>query len=121
MSFDAINALDELLLGALLLIPPAVFLAFFARRGHRTLVAAPGLLSFALFSLAFAHLHLADASASEFTQWAYCIGLAVAALLIPLSVLNLRNRWFWLAHLITVAGILWSFLIGSLLLVRDSM
>ncbi|KAF1710665.1 hypothetical protein CSC70_08430 [Pseudoxanthomonas kalamensis DSM 18571] len=121
MDFDAISALDELLLGACLLLLPAVFLAFFAHHGRRTLVAAPGLLSFVFFSLTFAHLHLADASASEFTQWAYCIGLAVAALLIPLSVLNLRNRWLGFIHLITAAGILWSLLIGSLLLVRDSM
>ncbi len=121
MDIDAISALDELLLGAVLLLPGAALLACFARHGRRTLVAAPGLLSFFLFFLAFAHLHLASARASEFTTWAYAIGLAIVALLIPLSILSLRNRWLGLIHIVTATGILWSFIIGSLLLVRDSL
>ncbi len=120
MDFDAISALEELALGAFLLLAPAAVLAFCARHGRRLLAAAPGLLSFSLFCFAFAHLHLASASASESIQWAYCIGLVVAVLLIPSSVLSLRNRWLGLVHLATVAGILWSFFVGAMLLARDS-
>jgi len=120
MDLDAISALEELALGACLLLAPAALLAFGTRHGRRILAAAPGLLSFSLFSFAFAHLHLASASASKPVQWAYCIGIITAVLLIPSSILSLRNRWVGLVHLGTAAGILWSFFVGAMLLARDS-
>jgi hypothetical protein len=121
MDLGAVSALDELILGACLLLIPASLLALGAREGRRLLAAAPGVLSFILFSLAFAHLHLASGAASEPIPSVYFIGLAVALLLLVPSVLSLRNRWLGLVHIATVAGILWSFFIGAMLLARDSL
>lgn len=70
MDLDAINALEELALGACLVLAPAALLAFGARHGHRILAAAPSLVSFFLFSFAFAHLHLASAKGLGACQWA---------------------------------------------------
>jgi hypothetical protein len=74
-----------------------------------------------LFLLAFAHLHLASREASYPLQWGYGAGAVVAAALLLPSALSLRNRWLALIHLVTVAGILWSWFIGAMLLARDGL
>lgn len=121
MDLDAISALEELLLGACLLLVPAPLLALAARPGRRLLAAAPGILGFALFVAAFAHLHLADGAAPATLQMAYNAAAALVFLSLLPSVLSLRNRAWGLLHLVTVAGMLWAFLIGGLLLARDSL
>ncbi|HVL09105.1 MAG TPA: hypothetical protein VM512_08105 [Burkholderiaceae bacterium] len=120
MDFDAISALEELLLGACLLLAPVPPLALAAREGRRLVAAAPGMLGFALFVVAFAHLHLARGEAPDILQMAYNIAWALVFLALLPSVLSLRNRAWGLLHLITCMGMLWAFFIGGLLLARDS-
>lgn len=121
MDLDTIHGLEELALGAALLLLPVPVLALGAREGRKLLAAAPGVVSFALFVLAFAQLHLARREASDLLQSAYGIGAVVAATLLLPSVLNLRSRWLGLVHLVTLAGVLWSWFIGAMLLARDGL
>jgi hypothetical protein len=121
MDLDAIHGLEELALGACLLLLPSPLLAWGAKEDRRLVAAAPGVLGFTLFTLAFAHLHLAAGEASDLAQSAYGIGAVAAALLLVPSALSLRNRWLGVLHLATLAGVLWSWFIGAMLLARDGL
>ena len=80
-----------------------------------------GVLSFAVFAATVVHLHSSPIPASAAVQTVHSIAALIAALFLVPSVLGLRNRWFAALHVVTICGILWSVLIGGMLLARDGL
>ncbi|WP_457098131.1 hypothetical protein [Lysobacter sp. P5_B9] len=119
MDLDAISGLEELALGLALLLSPVPLLLFGARQGRKLAASSPGLFGAGIYITAFLASPWTRPPVSDSVQWLHTLASAIPLLLLVPSVLALRSKWLSVVHLVTLAGVLWSWFIGALFIVHD--
>ncbi|MFC7301089.1 hypothetical protein [Cognatiluteimonas weifangensis] len=121
MDLDTISGLEEFALGLALLLLPVPFLLFGAHQGHKLLAGSPGLFAAVVYVTAFLASFWTRPPASDAIQWLHTLASAVPLLLLVPSVLALRSKWLSVVHLLTLAGVIWSWFIGAMFIAHDGL
>lgn len=117
-----IGALEQGLVGLLLVLAPVPFLFFASRHqaaGKVLVAVSPGLTIAALFIAACLASHWTTQS-TFWTPWTvYQILLVLAALLVIPATLALRWKWLGTLHIATLVGAVYLWFIAGAALSRD--
>ena len=115
----SLNAISGLALGLLPLLPlllPVPFLLHGARQDHKLIAASPGLLGAAVYIATVLASYWSQPPVSDSILWLHALASAVPLLLLAPSVVALRSKWLSILHLITLTGVIGSWLFGGILI-----
>jgi len=116
MSLNAISGSAFGLLPLLPLLLPVPFLLHGARQDRKLIAASPGLLGAAVYIATVLASYWPQPPVSDSILWLHAAASAVPLLLLAPSVVALRSKWLSILHLITLTGVIGSWLFGGILI-----
>lgn len=112
----SLNAISGLALGLAPLLLPVPFLLHGARQDRKLIAASPGLFGAAVYIATVLASYWSRPPVSGSILWLHLLASAIPLLLLAPSVMALRTKWLSIVHLITLAGVVGSWLIGGVLI-----
>ena len=90
-----------------------------ASQGRRLIACSPSLAALAVFAISCIVAGLPGVEHRPLVEYVPLLGLLLTIVLFVPSTLSLRNRWFGLIHLLTLAGALLSWFVGAMAITHD--
>jgi hypothetical protein len=105
--------------GLVAIVLPIPFLALSSLQGRKIAACSPGIAAVGLFFITCIVSGLITLDSPEYLNYFPSVGLLIAAILFVPSVLALRRRWVGLLHMLTLAGALFVWFVGSMAVAHD--
>jgi hypothetical protein len=115
----AFSSIGEAWLGLAGLLLPTPVLAAAALRHRRLVAASPGLLGAAFFVALAVVSGATTISGTSLLGYLPLVALLCCVVLVPFSVMALRNKWLGLFHVLTIAGGLFAMFITAMAIAHD--
>ena len=113
MFLDAIFVLAPALTPLLLPVP---LLLYGARNDRKLIAASPGVFGAIVYIATVLAAHWSRHPVHDTVIWLHGLASATPLLLLAPSVMALRNKWLSIVHVITLIGVVGSWVIGGVLL-----
>ena len=111
-----LNAMSVLAMGLTPLLLPVPFLLHGAHQGRQLIAVSPCLLGATVYLATFLAAHWSRPPVSDAILGLHMFASAMPVLLLVPSFMALRRKWLFILHLLTLTGLVGSWLIGSVLI-----
>ena len=113
------SSIGEAWLGLAGLLLPTPVLAVAATRQRRLVAASPGLLGAAFFLVLAVVSGTTTIAGTSLLGYLPLVALLCCLVLVPFSILALRNKWLGLDHVFTIAGAIFAMFVAAMAVAHD--